>query len=456
MAIIRPRINDYHGLPFLQKEVDFAIPFLDEDIPLFVDPFLLWNINSQQDNALHNSIVNSFNRLGNLYLKGNVSESREILIEISECNEVGLGNSGTRIGKRIGEKKADEILKLFERIPQINKQGFQHFEEIQLLVDGISKDRVSDISCSLIKSFLIDFTIDQCQNLNIPIEKSTVKLFDYKTSKIIEEETFLPINPNTKSPIILTPKRWLRYVPWISYDDYFQNYYIKDVKKEFDGKLNRVQILNFNRANYDLVESYTSLKESNSKELKNDPLFSQIPVTSAKRKVSKILKLPTGKINNADRQYEDLMVQTMASLLYPHLDFAQEQSRTDSGAQIRDLIFYNNRSYDFLKDIYDTFETKQIVIELKNVKEIQREHINQINRYLTEQFGGFGIIFTRNKPPKSIYQNTIDLWAGQRRCIIILDDSDLELMNEVYESKQRLPLEVIKRKYIEFTRNCPG
>lgn len=97
-----------------------------------------------------------------------------------------------------------------------------------------------------------------------------------------------------------------------------------------------------------------------------------------------------------------------------------------------------------------------MVIELKNVKEVEREHINQINRYLSEQFGRFGIIFTRNKPPKSIFQNTIDLWAGQRRCILILDDSDLQLMCEVYESKQRHPIEVIKRKYVEFTRSCPA
>ncbi|MBK7573633.1 MAG: hypothetical protein IPI10_19305 [Bacteroidetes bacterium] len=146
----------------------------------------------------------------------------------------------------------------------------------------------------------------------------------------------------------------------------------------------------------------------------------------------------------------------MSSLLYPHLDFAKEQSRTDSGTQIRDLIFYNNRSYDFLKDIYDAYESKQLVIELKNVKEVEREHINQLNRYLTEQFSRFGIIFTRNKVPKSIFQNTLDLWSGQRRCILILSDSDLELMCEVYESKQRHPIEIIKRKYIEFTRSCPA
>ncbi len=35
--------------------------------------------------------------------------------------------------------------------------------------------------------------------------------------------------------------------------------------------------------------------------------------------------------------------------------------------------------------------------------------------------------------------NTIELWSGQRRCIIALTDSDVELMVEVFESKQRQP-----------------
>ena len=194
MPIIRPRLNDYHNLPFLQEEVDFAIPFLDEDIPLYVDPFLMWKINSQQDNSLHTSIVNSFNQLGHLFVNGNEDRARKILIELSECNEIGLGNSKTRKGKKIGQKTAEEILSLFKLVPQINKQGFQHFEEIQLLVDNVSKDRVSDISCCLIKSFLVDYTIDQCQKLKIPIEKCTIPLYDYKSQTIKNEETYLPIN----------------------------------------------------------------------------------------------------------------------------------------------------------------------------------------------------------------------------------------------------------------------
>src|SRR6266498_3637271 len=99
MSIIRPRLNDFHNLPFTQEEVDFAIPFLDEDIPLYVDPFLMWTIPSLQDNSLHTAVVNSFNHLGYEFLKGNEEVAIRTLIELSECNEVGLGNSKTRIGK---------------------------------------------------------------------------------------------------------------------------------------------------------------------------------------------------------------------------------------------------------------------------------------------------------------------------------------------------------------------
>jgi hypothetical protein len=121
MALIRPRLNDYYDLPFTQNDVDFAIPFLDEDIPLYMDPFLLWKINSQQDNALHTSLVNSFNQLGHLFVKGNEEKAQKILIELTECDEAGLGSSKTRQGKKIGSKLANEILSLYKAIPQPGK-----------------------------------------------------------------------------------------------------------------------------------------------------------------------------------------------------------------------------------------------------------------------------------------------------------------------------------------------
>ncbi len=95
-------------------------------------------------------------------------------------------------------------------------------------------------------------------------------------------------------------------------------------------------------------------------------------------------------------------------------------------------------------------------MEMKNVNELVREHINQLNRYMSEQFGKFGVVLTRRMPFPKVYRNTIDLWAGQRRCILILDDYDLEQIVTLYESKQRDPLDVLKKKYVEFIRACPS
>ena len=455
MVLIRPRLTDCFDVPVCQDETDFAIPFLDEDIPFCLDPFLLWRSPSMQDTSLHGMLVNSFNYLGFLVNKGKETTARKMLIKASECDEVGLGFSNTRHGHRIGPKTASEILSLFSLIPQIKKGGFTHFEEIQLYVDQISKDRISDIACTYLKSWLIDYTIDQCKKLGIPTFDITLdNIYDEKKNVFKKEGVKLPCNPQDKRPVLLVPKRWLRWAPWISCDDYIKDYFIEKVAGGKE-KLSKIEILNFNRHNYGVVQVYIKQKEKTQSDCHNDPLFKPIPIISAKRKFSAIEKLPTGKTDNADKKYEDYICQLLASLLYPYLDFAAEQVRTDSDVQIRDLIFYNTRSEKFLQDIHKSYDNRQLVFELKNVKTIEREHITQLNRYLANDFGGFGILVTRNPLSRAMFKNTIDLWSGQRRCIIALTDADIKLMVSVYESKQRLPIEVIKKKYIEFTRACP-
>jgi len=458
MVLIRPRITDYHDILVSQSSVDFAIPLLDEDIPLYVDPFLLWKSPSQQDQALHTSLTNAFNRLSVLVKNGRKDDAIRDLVVASECSEVGLGYSRDRQGLRIGEGKASEILSLFEAIPEYGQNGFRHFEEIQLYIDGISRDRVSDICCSLLKSFLVDFTIDQCEMLGIPVDDAVLStLYDYQQYSFrADQRVRLPVNPESGEPVIFVPKRWLRFAPWINFDDYFRDYCPRDDVFNPNEPQDRVKVLNYNRQNYGLVREYVDAKEREQEDCKADPLFTQIPVTSAKRKMSEIRKLPTGKTKKADRRYEDLASQLLASLLYPHLDFAEVQSRTDSGTLIRDLIFYNNRSVDFLDEICSEYGNRQLIMELKNVRAIKGEHVNQLNRYLAKGLGGFGVLVTRNQLPRAMRKNTLDLWSGQRKCIVTLTDEDLSLMVNAFESKQRPPIDVLKRSYVQFRRDCPG
>jgi hypothetical protein len=455
MPIVRPRLTDYYGVLIPQAEADFAIPFLDEDIPLYLDPFLLWRSPSQQDNALHTAIINSFNHLGHLEKQGRHAEAVEILTALSECDEVGFGHSHTREGRRIGSATAAEILELFRIVPEYERRGFVHFEEIQFFVDHISRDRISDIACNLLKSFLIDYTIQQCRESHIPTSPLATPVYNYKENKIVTEPNLaLPCNPETKKPIVLVPKRWLRFRPWLDFNEYLTEYYPKE--KLAPTEQSRVQVLTFNRQNYGAVQEYVSAKERTADDCKNDPLFSQIPIASVKESLKVIKGIPRGQKDENDLKYERELSCLLASAFYPQLDFAKSQSRTESGVLIRDLIFYNNRSHEFLKELFEKYDCRQIVMEMKNVNELDSGHINQLNRYMTDQFGRFGIILTRRMPLPKVYRNTIDLWAGQRRCILILDDYDMELIVTLYESKQRDPIDVLKKKYVEFTRACPS
>ena len=197
MSLVRPRLTDHHGILVTQAEVDFAIPFLGEDIPLYLDPFLLWRSPSQQDQSLHTGLVNCFNHLYWLMQKGHEAEAVANLVRASECDEVGFGVSAKRRGKRIGPDTAKEILALSSSVPEYGRSGFTHFEEIQLYVDGISKDRISDIACTFLKSFLIDFTIDQCHKYGIPlVEVQLDSLYDYKTQRFnTDARVELPVTP---------------------------------------------------------------------------------------------------------------------------------------------------------------------------------------------------------------------------------------------------------------------
>ncbi len=454
MNLIKPRLTDYYDVLVTQDEVGFAIPFLDEDLPLFLDPMLLWKSTVAIDNALHSQVVAAFNGIGELYKSGKQEEAKNILVELSECKEVGLGSSATRKGRKISLPKASEILSLFVDVPYIAAHGLGHIEAIQLLTDDISIDRVSDITCNLLKSTLIDFTIDQCTKFGIPLKRANVEnVYDFRTKTFKTESINLPVD-HLGNPIILIPKEWLKHSPWINFEDYFK--YYQHNQPGAKGSLSRASLISFNRSNYDLVRNYLKLRELTSDQLHRDPLFSALPVISAKRALSNMLKLPTGKTDGADKKYEDLITKLFTSMLYPNLDFADSQSRTEDGVLIRDLIFYNNKSFDFLEEIHSDYGSRQLVFEMKNVAELEGAHVSQLNRYLKEQFGRFGVIVTRKMPSKAVYKNTIDLWSSHRKCIIILDDEDIKTMCLVYESKQRLPVEVLKKKYVQFTRDCPS
>jgi hypothetical protein len=102
------------------------------------------------------------------------------------------------------------------------ERGIRHIEELQLVSVGIGPDRVSDISASLIKDFLIEYTQKQCAIWNIPLNRGVpvAHIFDYAAFEWIDGHFDLPVSRVDNSPILLVPRRIVRALPWINYDDF--------------------------------------------------------------------------------------------------------------------------------------------------------------------------------------------------------------------------------------------
>lgn len=456
--VVNPRLIDGFRLRFNQDDVPFAVPHLKEDLPFAVDPFLFWKSDNAEYRDLHVQLTSFLNRVVKLEADGLRSEARRLLLGCSEARELGLGyGRGTKAGTAFGPKLVESALDVLGSIPQVAAEGLSHIEVLGLLVPLVAEDRLSDLAASVLKRFFIDYTREHASNCGIPMRRFALdSVWDWERNIWKSELTELPYNPIDESPILLAPLELLRHLPWINYEDYYRSAYSRVVLPPTRASQRRPKtaVLDYNRRNFVSVERYIEQKEREAPACQPDPLFRPLGLPTLRKKIADLQKLPTGRDAGADKKFENLAYDVLASLLYPELEFAESQVRTVSGAHIRDIIFYNDGKNAFLKDLRERFAARQLVFELKNVASLTGEHVNQLYRYLDAEFGNIGFLVTRRPLPRAVKRNVVDLHSSKRCVVIALDESDLQLMVNLLDSGRR-PIEAVKKKYVEFTRWLP-
>lgn len=109
---------------------------------------------------------------------------------------------------------------------------------------------------------MVDYTIQECQTHGIPTSATEIEVYNYQKNRLEHEKGIpLPRSPIERKPILFVPKRWLRFTPWLDFDDYFASYCPKDKLQESEGGTERVSVLRFNRHHYGVVVDYVSAKE---------------------------------------------------------------------------------------------------------------------------------------------------------------------------------------------------
>lgn len=222
------------------------------DLPLFIDPFLLFNSEKSEYRKLHEDIIRYL-----IFLKEKSSQqtpdtgklkSWYVFSEVKE-NWLGysaIGNKGHALGMEFARALNESLYSILNNFGKEKITESSHLEKICIVRSGVGKDSVSDLTTNLIKKFLLEYTqlfakehIDKGLRGEFRVPKVH---FNYET-ETWEESTFdLPKFEN--SFVILTPKDLLtKDETWINRKDMYGNF--TQIPNAIDNDHLRSQVNNY-------------------------------------------------------------------------------------------------------------------------------------------------------------------------------------------------------------------
>lgn len=256
------------------KQDDWFDPILNADTKLFVDPFMVFKDKDEEWRRSHDEIIGHFDRAFQLIAEGNLNPTSLAyrkaldLLLFTEPRELCLGytSQGTA-GLGSGRKYAALIA---EAIVQAIRRGLQHprhFEELGILNEGIGADRISDATCTILKRRLVAYTQDIAKRHNLHLEAHRLYAgsFDEQRQRWTTPEVMLPTNPSSDGPLLLVPERFLRDLPVLNADDWWDSYenhkLREDLNYEVMTNVDKPTIVAAARDNPELVRQWAEAKE---------------------------------------------------------------------------------------------------------------------------------------------------------------------------------------------------
>lgn len=134
------------------------------DLPLFIDPFLLFTSSKPEYQALHASIIKYLRHLRDLSCQDSASPG--ILRDLYCFKEVHqnclgfclTGNKGAGLGMKFATALNNNLNTLFREFGEEKVTKGSHLEKLTLIRAGVGRDNISDFTTNLIKGYLLRYT----------------------------------------------------------------------------------------------------------------------------------------------------------------------------------------------------------------------------------------------------------------------------------------------------------
>ncbi|WP_394793131.1 hypothetical protein [Armatimonas sp.] len=187
------------------------------DLPLFIDPFLLFNSEKPEYQVLHEGIIQYLKFLRDKSLDHEVTEGELkawYFFKEIEQNWFGFsktGNKGSALGREFAEALNNGFRLIFSEYGQEQVTKSSHLEKLCLIAEGVGRDRISDFTTNLIKDYLLSYTERFAREHLRPGHRRLFRVprarFRYETGTWAEGTYELPaIGPGRDDFVILTPQ----------------------------------------------------------------------------------------------------------------------------------------------------------------------------------------------------------------------------------------------------------
>lgn len=222
------------------------------DLPLFIDPFLLFNSKDARYQGLHTEIIRYLVFLRDKARDGKVAapllkawycfpEVKQTWLGFSR-----VGNRGSGLGLDFAKALHENLHKLFPEFGTEKITKSSHLEKVCLIRGGVGRDNISDFTTNLIKAFLCEYTQAFAQanldNAHLKPVSISNAVFNYDTEVWERRSYTLPWINNDY--VILTPKNILtRDETWINRDDLIRDF--EDIPLAIPDDQLRSQVSNY-------------------------------------------------------------------------------------------------------------------------------------------------------------------------------------------------------------------
>ncbi len=206
---------------------------LINDLPLFIDPFLLFNSDLKTYRDLHDKIIQYVHFLKKISEKEGIKPGLlRAWFHFPEIKQTWLGysktgNKGSGLGKKFAESLNNNLHTVFNNFGSEEITNGSHLEKLCLIREGVGRDNISDFTSNLIKGYLLEYTQVFTQKYISPkyIQSHTVSHveFNYQTQSWVTKKFQLPTFCGDY--VLLTPKDILtKDNTWINKPDMIRDF----------------------------------------------------------------------------------------------------------------------------------------------------------------------------------------------------------------------------------------